>query len=229
MRTDETISVRRVASESDRSLALEVMRTIYRDEKAWIADDQKLVASSDLTEPNVSWFVASKGDRPVGVVRVLYEPPLGLYAQYGFRMMDPKFDLDAFIRRSRIAEIGRFAVVPDQRRNLLVAASLMRSASRETFELGFSHYITDVFEGEKHSPYEFHTRVMGFLPVATHDVGELNCRNRRITLVLDMRAAYFRLRAANGWLFRHLTEDWPEELHRKLTGELDDKRELVGA
>ena len=83
MRTDETISVRRGASESDRSLALEVMRTIYRDEKAWIADDQKLVASSDLTEPNVSWFVASKGDRPVGVVRVLYEPPLGLYAQCG--------------------------------------------------------------------------------------------------------------------------------------------------
>ncbi len=229
MRTDETISVRRVASESDRRLALEVMRTIYRDEKGWIAADEKLVASADLAEPNVSWFVSSKGDRPVGVVRVLYEPPLGLYAQYGFKMIDPAFDLDSFIRRSRIAEVGRFAVVPGQRRNLLVAASLMRAASRETYERGFSHLITDVFEGERHSPYEFHTRVMGFVPVATHDVGELNCRNRRITLVLDLRAAYFRLRASNGWLFRQLCGDWPEELHRKLTGELDDDRELVGA
>jgi len=58
--------------------------------------------------------------------------------------------------------------------------------------------------------------VMGFVPVATHEVGELNCRSRRITLILDLREAYRRLRAKGSWLFRFLTGDWPEALHRRL-------------
>ena len=93
---------------------------------------------------------------------------------------------------------------------------LMGAASKETVERGFGHYITDVFEGEKHSPYKFHRRVMGFEPVATHDVGELNCPNRRITMILDIKAGYNRLRKEQNWVFRLLTESWNESLHQKL-------------
>ena len=85
--------------------------------------------------------------------------------------------------------------------------------TRETVERGFTHYITDVFENDPHSPYGFHTRVMGFDPVATHDLGELACASRRITLILDLKAAYQRLRRRRGWIYRALTADWDEGLH----------------
>jgi hypothetical protein len=57
---------------------------------------------------------------------------------------------------------------------------------------------------------------MGFAPVATHDHGELNCRSRRITLILDLKAAYRHLRHRQSWIFRSLTADWDEGLHRRL-------------
>ncbi len=215
------LRVTRITDETGRQMALEVMRSTYRDEKNWIASDDKLVRLEDLEDPAISWFVAEDESRPVGVLRVLYEPPLDLYAAYGFKWVVRNIDLDAFIRNNRIAEIGRFAVVPSERGNVLVSAALMREAVHETVRRGFSHYITDVFEGETHSPFNFHTRVLGFQVVATHDVGELNCPNRRITMVLDLRQCYLRLRTSRGWLFRFLTEHWSEDLHRTLGGEAD--------
>ena len=89
----------------------------------------------------------------------------------------------------------------------------MNLAVRDTLERGYTHYITDVFEGEKHSPYKFHTRVMGFIPVATHDVVELNCPNRRITMVLDLADCYQRIKSFGGWIFRAITGNWSKELH----------------
>jgi hypothetical protein len=38
--------------------------------------------------------------------------------------------------------------------------------------------------------------------------------------VLDLPAAYRRLRRTGGWLFRYLTADWSEALHRRLAGEV---------
>jgi len=61
---------------------------------------------------------------------------------------------------------------------------------------GYTHVITDVFEDDPHSPLGFHTRVMGFRPVGTHDHGDLNCKNRRITLLLDLKSSSQRLRRA---------------------------------
>jgi hypothetical protein len=57
---------------------------------------------------------------------------------------------------------------------------------------------------------------MGFFPVATHDVGELRCRSRRITLVLDLKAAYQRLQRNGNWLYRYLTEPWDRALHQRM-------------
>ena len=56
---------------------------------------------------------------------------------------------------------------------------------------------------------------MGFDPVATHERGELTCASRRITLILDLKAAYQRLRRRKGWIFRALTADWDEGLHAR--------------
>ena len=211
------LSVVRIEDDWGRALALSVLRATYRDEKAWIGDDARLLDPEEVRRRDVSWFVALVDSQPAGVLLVLYNPPLGLYATYQFQMLDDGFDLGDFIQNRRVAEIGRFAVMPDQRSTFLVAAALMREAVRDTVRRGFDHYVTDVFEGERHSPLGFHQRVLGFRPVATHDVGELNCPNRRITLVLDIPAAYQRLEAGGGWLFRYLTEDWDDALHRKLS------------
>jgi hypothetical protein len=52
--------------------------------------------------------------------------------------------------------------------------------------------------------------------VATHDVGELQTRSRRITMVLDLKDCYQRLRERRNWFFRYMTGNWAEALHRKL-------------
>lgn len=216
MKTRPHLNVLRVEDEHGRSLALSVMRETYRDEKNWIGDDEKLVSQSDIGAANTSWFVALVEGEPAGVLRLLYDPPLKLYAEYGFKVVQPDLDLDAFIRNNRIAEIGRFAVLPKFRGNILVSAALIREAARETAVRKFTHYITDVFEGERHSPYHFHTRVLGFEVIATHDFGELNCPNRRLTLVINIRNGYRRLSQRSKWLYRYLTEGWTPEMHAEL-------------
>ncbi len=212
----DQIRVVRATTESQRQQAMEVLLATYVQEKKWIRDEGGFFPESDLEADNISWFVASSGAGPVGVVRVLYDPPLELYREYGLQPLDAKLDVEKFVRENRIAEIGRFAVLPSHRRIILAAVALMREASRETVARDYTHYVTDIFEGELHNPYDFHTRVMGFEPVATHDVGELNCPNRRITMVLDLRAAYQRIRSRKKWIYRHLTQDWDPSLHHKL-------------
>ncbi|MEZ0302758.1 MAG: hypothetical protein ACAH24_11960, partial [Hyphomicrobiaceae bacterium] len=130
--------------------------------------------------------------------------------------LDGHIDLESFIRQHRIAEVGRFAVVAEHRSNVLVAAALMRAATEEMVARGYTHVITDVFEDDTHSPLGFHTRVMGFIPVATHEHGELNCKSRRITLVLDLKSSYLRLKARGNWVYRYLTAHWPDAMHQRL-------------
>ncbi|HAM71114.1 MAG TPA: GNAT family N-acetyltransferase [Verrucomicrobiales bacterium] len=214
-----TMSVIRVEDDAGREQALSVMRAIYRDEKNWVRADEKLVNLDDVGDEGVSWFVVRVGPRPVAVLRVLYNLPIDLYRHYGFKMTRPGFDLESFLRDNRIAEIGRFAVLPEFRKHILVVGSLMRAAVKETIERDYTHYITDVFEGEANSPYDFHRRVMGFQTVATHDTGELNCPCRRITMLLDLREAYLRLRKEGKWVFRFLTKEWGEQHHRALLPE----------
>ena len=211
------IDVRRITTDSDRQIALDVLKATYKEEKHWIDDDDRLFDPAELTDDKVAWFVSLHKDRPVGVVRVMYEPPLALYKEYGFQQIGPEIDVQAFIDNNRIAEIGRLAVIPEYRRHKAIALSLMRDATRETIRRGYSHFVTDVFEGEKNSPYDFHTRILGFVPVATHDVGELNCENRRITLILDFKECYRRLKQEKARFFRIMTDNWTEELHSRMS------------
>jgi hypothetical protein len=96
----------------------------------------------------------------------------------------------------------------------------MRAATTETVERGFSHLITDVFEGEVTSPYHFHQSVLGFETVATHEVGELRFNGRRITMLLDLREAYQRHRRRKNWIHRHITSNWSEQMVQRLPAPL---------
>lgn len=211
------ISARQITSEKDRQLAIAVLKETYKEEKRWIEEDDRLFDPAELDNDDVAWFVATHKDKPVGVVRVMFKLPLEMYEKYGFRQIGPGIDVKEFIKNNRIAEIGRMAVIPAYRRHKVIALSLMRDATRETIRRGFSHFVTDVFEGEKNSPYDFHTRILGFVPVATHDVGDLNCENRRITLVLDFKECYKRLKTTKERMFKIMTDNWTEDLHARMS------------
>jgi hypothetical protein len=211
----DTIKTIRLRDSVDRELALQVLRAIYRDEKRWVADEATQVPLDDLQDASVAWFVVSVNEQPVGVLRTLFDPPLHLYRDYGLEFFDRGIDVEAFLRHNRIAEVGRFAVLGEYRNNVRVVGALMRGAATEVALRGYSHMITDVFENDPHSPYQFHTRVLGFVPVATHETGELNHHGRRITLILDMHDSYLRLKQNGGFIFRFLCGDWPEQLHHR--------------
>lgn len=212
----QQLTVVRVDSPELREEALSVLRRVYAGEKGWVTRPEQILPQRDVGAPELSWFLARVDGEPVGVTRVLYEIPVDLYRQYQLKVVDPRIDLEAFLRRHRLAEIGRFAVLPEHRANIRVAAILMRATTTETVERGFTHFITDVFEADPNSPLIFHQRVLGFEVVATHEHGELAVASRRITLLLDLKAAFQRLSRGRNWIFRYITEGWSEGLHQRL-------------
>ena len=213
---DRRIAAERITDEAGRCAALQVLSATYQKEKGWIADPDHQFPASDVQRQDIAWFIARFDGCPAGVLRTLYDPPLLQYAKYRLKLIDTQLDVEAFLKRHRIAEVGRFAVLAEHRSNLLLAAALMRAATEDMVDRGYTHIITDVFEDDVHSPLGFHTRVMGFTPVATHDHGELNCESRRITLVLDLKSSYQRLKARGNWVYRYLTARWPDALHQRL-------------
>jgi hypothetical protein len=213
---NQLVTTQRVTTHAERQEALLVLADTYREEKHWVEAEESLFPTSDLASDRITWFLARLGEKPAGVVRVSYDPPLAQYASYGLTFLQEGIDVDAFLQQHRIAEIGRFAVRRRYRRKFTISAALMRAATQETVQRDYTHYITDVFLGEVNSPYEFHTRVVGFQPVATHETGELQCSNRRITLVLNLREAYHRLRQSRRQVYEFLTRGWDEATHQKL-------------
>jgi hypothetical protein len=219
MRHNTGITARRVTDETDRRRVIEVLAATYQMEKEWVSNPAEQIPPDNLTRDDIAWFVLTLGDRPAGALRVLFDPSYAQYAAYGLTLIDPTLNVEEFLSRSRIAEVGRFAVKREYRGQFTIAATLMRAATKETVTRGYTHLVTDVFEDDPHTPYHFHMRVLGFHPVATHNVGELHCRSRRVTLVLDLNSAYGRLNKRKNWLFRYLTYDWDASLHQRFTNE----------
>ena len=59
------------------------------------------------------------------MLRVLFNPPLEVYARYGFQPVPgTNFDVTEFVKHSRVAEIGRFAVLPERPRAVAVRLAL---------------------------------------------------------------------------------------------------------
>jgi hypothetical protein len=205
----------RVTTMAGREKALAVLQATYLREKGWVHDVESMFPESDLARDDISWFIARR-DEPMGVLRVLYEPPIEQYYKYALNPIDTSIDVDEFIKSERIAEVGRFAVIPERRNGVGVVLSLMRAATREIVSRGYTQLVTDVFENDPHSPFRFHTRIVGFRPVATHEAGELNAKGRRITLLLDIKIAYQTLKSRGTWFFRAMTKDWTDVMHKRL-------------
>jgi hypothetical protein len=211
----DRVTAVRITDDVGRSAALEVLGATYQREKRWVSEAEQQLPVTDLARDDIVWFLVRLEGRPVGVLRLLFDPPLLQYAQYSLTLLDPRVDVADFVRRHRIAEVGRFAVVAEERGNLLLAAALMRAATEEMVARGYTHLITDVFEDDPHSPFGIHTRVLGFLPVASNVRGEIDRESRSCTLVLDLKSSYKRLKARGNWVFRYLTAGWPDALHRQ--------------
>jgi len=199
------ITVSKVLSPHDRIEALGVIEEVFVREKQWMnfADDQ--IPESIAGNQQYSWFIARVGGRPAGVMRLHYDPPLELpdSCQMTFA---PGIDLETLRGAGSYVEIGRFMIKPQFRRQYLVALRLMRTASAEVVERHYTHFITDVFEGEEHSPLNFHTRVLGFEVIGSHLFGELNCSSTRIILTLDIIKLYNRIKDSRNRMYQELAE-----------------------
>lgn len=193
----------RVSDEVTRAAALAVVREVYLEEKGWIEAVQREIPEEDLSAVDRSWLLAWCGGVPAGVVRLAYDPALDLPASLGVEL-DAGIDLAALASSGRFVEVGRLMIARAYRSRTEVVLSLMRAAVAEVVERGYSHLLTAVFEDDPHSPYGFHTRILGFEKIGSHRFGELACSSRRILLVLDLARAIERLRDSRTSLARKL-------------------------
>jgi hypothetical protein len=201
----KTVSARKVVDCKDREQALSVIESVYRNEKQWLRSSATEIPGDVAERRDQSWFLVAADSEPAGVIRLVYDPPLDLPAEYGMTL-EPNVDLARLRRDGRFVDIGRFMIVPRYRRNIRVALKLMRAAIHEVVERGYTHFVTVVFEDDPHSPLKFHTRVLGFERIGTHRHGELACTSARIILILDIARAWQRLERRGNKVFRELGE-----------------------
>lgn len=212
MRLAELTSTK-VLTEEDRRDALEVIRSVYLDEKKWIDNVETEIADGYAEDPKFSWFLVRCGDEGAGVIRMAYDPPLEIPSAFEVKL-DRDIDLEAVARHCRFVEVGRFMIKPEYRRNIRVAMKLMMAGIAEVVERGYTHFITDVFENDPHSPLQFHTRVLGFERIGTHRYGELHCNSVRIILVLDIVRGYHRVKSRKAKFVSDMAESLRERLDR---------------
>lgn len=205
-----------VSDVSSRRQALHVIEEVYLKEKRWILGVENEIPPCQGGNDRYSWFLATVDEEPAGVLRLFYDPPLELPEEYAVSLLED-VDLVRMGRVGRFVEIGRFMIIPRYRRKILVALRLMEAAVRQVVERDYTHFITDVFEGEPHSPLRFHTSILGFEIIGRHLHGELNCSLTRIILTLDILKAYQRLKERKNRVYRSLTEGIRGILEEKLT------------
>lgn len=198
-----------------RSQAFQVIEQVYLKEKKWIHSVEAEIPEDINNSTEFSWFLATINDRPAGVLRLFYDPPLEFPPDFKVTL-NKEIDLQKIAQTCRFVEIGRFMILPRYRKNILVALRLMRIAIREVVERDYTHFITDVFEGEPNSPLRFHTKILGFEVIGTHMHGELNCSLTRIILTLDILKAYQRLKERRNRIYYSLSEGVREMLDKKL-------------
>lgn len=199
------IKVSKVDSAPKREQALKVIEQVYFKEKNWISSIEGEIPPDIALSAKYSWFLATVDDNPAGVLRLYYDPPFHFPPEYNFTFRSG-VDINQMAKSGRFVEIGRFMILPEYRKKVLVAIRLMGIAVREVVCRNYTHFITDVFEGEPHSPLEFHTRVLGFEIIGSHMYGELNCSLTRIILTLDILKSFKRLKERRNRLYRTFTE-----------------------
>jgi 1-acyl-sn-glycerol-3-phosphate acyltransferase len=216
-----SIEARKVEPDADFEDAKRVVQEVYVTEKGWMSD-----ATLDAFPggASISWFIVRVRGEPAGLLRVVYDPPLEFPPGYRVELRKG-VDWAALAAAARVAEVGRFMIREEHRRNPRVAIELMRAAVGEIVARDYTHLLTDVFEGDPHSPYEFHTRVLGFEEIGFHTHGELKTDRKRIILVLDIDRAYVRMRTRGGRFYRTFTEGYRDLLEARVAD--PRKRELA--
>ena len=207
----ERMTTEKVDSPAARTAVLTILEEVYRKEKGWLRDVGAEIPADPAADAAHTWFVVRAGDEPVGAVRLAWDPPLELPAEMGVEL-DAGVDLRRLAGAGRFVEIGRLMIRDAWRTRPALVLELMRAAIREVVERGYTHLFTVVFEDDPHSPYRFHTRVLGFERIGTHQRGELACASRRILLVLDIARAWERLRSRRARLATQLTLGLEERL-----------------
>lgn len=211
----KNVTAQKIVTPEDRKRALAVIEAVYRDEKQWISSSSAEIPADIASRQDQSWFLVSAGGEPAGVIRLVYDPPLEMPAEYGVTL-EPEVDLEGLKRRGRFVDIGRFMIVPSYRRNIRVVMKLMRAAIVEVVGRGYTHFLTDVFENDPHSPLRFHTQVLGFERIGTHRHGELACASARIILILDIARAYQRLKKRENKVWKELGEGVRDVMETRL-------------
>ncbi len=209
------ITVEKVLTAGSRIDALDVIEQVFRKEKKWISAAGDLLPEKLEKEGRYSWFLARIDGRSAGVLRLMYDPPLELPAEYDVSLL-PGVNIEKLKNDGRYVEIGRFMIRSEYRKYPQLALRLMRIATKEVLERDYTHFITDVFEGEPNSPYNFHTRVLGFEVIGKHMFGDLNCSSTRIILTLDILKVYRRIRNSRSRVYRELTDGVRGILEKKL-------------
>lgn len=208
---NDSVSVERLETESSIAEARAVVDAVYVAEKGWM-DEGALDGFPGGS--SVSWYLARVDGVAAGLVRLVYDPPLDFPEGYDVRL-EEGVDWRAVAANAKIVEVGRFMVLPQYRTYPRVVVKLMASVVSEVVRRGYSHLLTDVFEGEIHSPLHFHTRVLGFRPIGTHTRGEMRTDRRRIILALDIDEAYVRMRRRGGRFFEEFVGDVKDVLERR--------------
>jgi hypothetical protein len=211
------MTVSKVMDAAARQRALQVVAGVYWQEKNWIKSVGQEIPADIGAQNRTSWFLAQVNGRPAGVLRLYYDPPLELPAECQ-ATFKKGFDPQQLIGAGRYVEIGRVMILPEYRKKVFVALRLMGAAVKEVVERNYTHFITDVFEGEPHSPLKFHTRILGFEVIGKHLYGELNCSLTRIILTLDILKAYQRLKNQRSRITWSLTEGIRGALEAKSAG-----------
>jgi hypothetical protein len=205
----------KVLNEETRQQALKIINAVYLEEKAWLKSADNEIPNNYQTSQKYSWFLATVNTNPAGVLRLVYDPPLELPAEYGV-ILNKDIDVKELQKKGRFVEIGRFMILSQYRHNLLVALRLMRISIKEVVERDYTHFITDVFENEPHSPFHFHTRVLGFQVIGRHIHGDLHCSCTRIILTLDIMKAYERVKNQRNRIYNLLTRRTRTLLDKKI-------------
>lgn len=199
------IEAQKVLTDDDRRQALAVIEEVYLEEKRWIAATAPEIPEDIAGRRDRSWFLVRVDGEPAGVIRLVYDPPLELPAELGVEL-EPQVDLERLKAAGRFVDIGRFMIVPRHRRHIRVVLRLMRAAILEVVGRGYTHFLTDVFESDPHSPLKFHTRILGFERIGTHRHGELASKSLRIILILDIARAYRRLQRQQNKVWKEVAE-----------------------
>jgi hypothetical protein len=203
----------KILTADDRRAAMEVVREVYLEEKRWISETEREIPPNTPEIDDKSWFLTRVDGEPAGVIRLVYDPPLELPAEMEVEL-DPGVDLREMATGKRFVEIGRFMIRRKYRGKIRVVTNLIQGACREVLERGYSHFLTDVYDGDPHSPLGFHTRVLGFERIGTHRHGELDVDYVRIILVLDIVRSWRRMIERKDRLFREMSAGLGDLLDR---------------